>query len=110
MYTCCKPAGEGVPPVAVEGLRHRRRLRLRRQGPLGLALPPLRPPQRRHDERNAGEIKRTSRQEALPKQQPALQLPNDLASKRPCCSVTKGVWLEELNTFVLFDKKFLILD
>ena len=92
MYTCCKPAGEGVPPVAVEGLRQRPLLR--RQGPLGLALPPLRPPQRRHDdERNAGEIKRTSRQEALalPKQQqqPALQRssPQTTCLEKTWCSV-----------------------
>jgi hypothetical protein len=89
VYTCCKPAGEGAPPVAVEGLRHRRRLRLllRRHGPLGLALPPVGPPQRCHDARDAGQIKR-GRQEAAAQAAGCEPPKNDLALKRPWCLVT----------------------
>lgn len=49
VYTCCKPAGEGVPPIGGVG-RGQGRHHPRRQGLLGVALPALGPPQWCHDE------------------------------------------------------------
>lgn len=61
-YTCCKPAGEAVPPIPA-GRRRRHRLPRRRQRLLRLPLPPLGSPQWCHDETRRERREREPRKE-----------------------------------------------